>query len=78
MFHFKMIATFKYLKLFSYFFSRPAHLQDTSDPMVRFPVVTFSSPRCIHATVTLWDPSKDFRSISNNFSYLDASGKILI
>ncbi|XP_016108187.1 cytokine-inducible SH2-containing protein-like [Sinocyclocheilus grahami] len=52
----------------------PAHLQDTSDQMVRFPVVTFSSPHCIHATVTLWDPSKDFRSIANNFSYLDASG----
>lgn len=52
----------------------PAHLQDTANPMVRFPVVTFSSPRCIHAAVALWDPSKDFRSISNNFSYLDASG----
>ncbi|XP_067229567.1 cytokine-inducible SH2-containing protein [Chanodichthys erythropterus] len=51
-----------------------AHLPDTSDPTGRFPVVTFSSPRCIHTTVTLWDPSKDFRAISENFSYLDASG----
>ncbi|XP_051985667.1 cytokine-inducible SH2-containing protein-like [Xyrauchen texanus] len=51
-----------------------AHLADTPDPMVRFPVVTFPSPRCIHATVTIWEPSKDLRAITNNFSYLDATG----
>ncbi|TRY55052.1 hypothetical protein DNTS_020782 [Danionella cerebrum] len=50
------------------------HLTESSDPMVGFPGASFSSPRCIHTTVTLWDPSKDFRAITSNFSYLDASG----
>ncbi|XP_051996558.1 cytokine-inducible SH2-containing protein-like [Xyrauchen texanus] len=49
-----------------------AHLPDTSDLMVRFP--NFASPHCIHATVTLWKPSNDFRAITNNFSYLDTAG----
>ncbi|XP_056109733.1 cytokine-inducible SH2-containing protein [Rhinichthys klamathensis goyatoka] len=51
-----------------------AHLTDTPDPTVRFPVVTFSSPRRIHSAINSWDPSKDLKVISENFSYLDASG----
>ncbi|XP_077054309.1 cytokine-inducible SH2-containing protein [Siphateles boraxobius] len=51
-----------------------AHLTDTPDPTVRFPVVTFSSPRRIRSAPSSWDPNEDIKVITKNLSYLDASG----
>lgn len=49
-----------------------AHLTDTTDPTVRFPVATFSSPH--RNRLSSWDPGTDLKVITESFDYLEASG----
>ncbi|XP_026863721.2 cytokine-inducible SH2-containing protein [Electrophorus electricus] len=37
-------------------------------------VLSSSSPRCLHNSTKLWDPTTDLRTIGGTFCYLDASG----